>query len=223
MERRNAGERARRIVGVDPRRTLIADSALQVIGKRGMSALSHAAVDEQAELPKGSTSYYCRKRIDLLRLTLQRLFDLDREELEAATGALLAATPLSATDVAWVVAGVVEQWLSPERRPVTRARFELFLAVAHEEELRGLQHEHMLAVLEISRKVAEAIDPPSAMQHVATTLMLADGLMINVIRQGLPSPPRSDIAQLLALSIGSPLPASTDSGGDIPLIRQVWD
>lgn len=202
---------------------LIADSAIGVIGDRGMRALSHAAVDERAKLPKGSTSYYCRKRIDLLRLTLQRLFDIDRDELTAASDALVAASPLSTTDVAWVVAGVVERWLTPERRGLTRARFELFLAVAHEEELREMNHEHMLAVLGVSKRVADAIQPPSAMEHVATTLMLADGLMINVIRQGLPSPTRDDIARLLAVAIGTPLPTSADAGGDIELLRQVWD
>lgn len=201
---------------------LIADSALAVVGARGMRALSHAAVDEQAGLPKGSTSYYCRKRIDLLRLTLRRLFDVDREELQTAADALIAASPLTVQDVAYVVAGVVERWLTEPRRSITRARFELFLAVAHEEELRDLNHEHMYAVLALSKGVADVIEPPSVMEHVATTLMLADGLMINVIRQGLPSPSRDDIARLMAVAIGAPI-AEPARGSDVPLLRQVWD
>jgi DNA-binding transcriptional regulator YbjK len=208
---------------VDARRMLIADSALQVIGARGMRALSHAAVDEQAGLAKGSTSYYCRKRIDLLRLTMQRLYALDRDELRAAADQLVARSPLSAADVAWVVAGVVERWLSDERRPITRARFELFLAVAHEEQLRERNQEHMIDVLTISRDVAEAIDPPSAIEHVTTTLLLADGLMINVIRQGLPSPARADIARLLAAAVGSPLPPADPEERDIAVLRSAWD
>jgi DNA-binding transcriptional regulator YbjK len=208
---------------MDARRTLIADSALEVIGARGMRALTHAAVDTQAELPKGSTSYYCRKRIDLLALTLRRLHEIDRQELTAATDALLAHSPVTTADVAWVVAGVVERWLSDDWRHVTRARFELFLAVSHEEDLREMNHEHMLTVLEISRRVGEAIDPPSAMEQIAATLLLSDGLMIQVIRQNLPAPSRSDIAQLLATAIGAPLPVVSDSAQEIELLREVWD
>ncbi|MEH3053878.1 MAG: hypothetical protein PGN13_07705 [Patulibacter minatonensis] len=209
---------------MDPRRTLIADSAIAVVGKRGLRALSHASVDEEAGLPKGSTSYYCRKRIDLLRLTLTRLFAIDREELEAASAELVARSPLSPATVAEVVATVVERWLTGERRLTTRARFELFLAVAHEPELREMNHEHMYAVLDVSRRVAEVIEPPAAMEHVATTLMLADGLMINVIRQDLPSPPRADIARLMAVAIAAPLPpAPAGTGDDVPLIRAVWN
>jgi DNA-binding transcriptional regulator YbjK len=206
---------------VDERRTLIADSALAVVGARGMRALSHAAVDVQAQLPKGSTSYYCRKRIDLLRLTLRRLFAIDLEELQVAADSLTAASPLTVMDVADVVAAVVERWLTEPRRAITRARFELFLAVAHEEELRELNHEHMFAVLALSKGVADVIEPPSAMEQVATALMLADGLMINVIRQGLPSPPRTDIARLMAVAIGAPAPAAPQPS-DVALLREVW-
>ncbi|MBO9531903.1 MAG: hypothetical protein J7513_02900 [Solirubrobacteraceae bacterium] len=207
---------------MDARRMLIADSAIQVIGARGMRALSHAAVDTEAGLPKGSTSYYCRKRIDLLRLTMRRLYDLDLVELRAAADAMVAASPLAPKDVAWVVAGVVERWLSEERRPITRARFELFLAVAHEEDLREMSHEHMREVLEISAGVAGAIDPPSAIEHVTTTLLLADGVMLNVIRQGFPSPSREDLARILAASVGAPLPPADNAGRDIELLREVW-
>lgn len=207
---------------MDDRRALIADSALRVIGAGGMRALTHAAVDAEAGLPKGSTSYYCRKRIDLLRLTLQRLYAIDHEEISTAADAIVLQAPLSATDVAWAIAGIVEGWLSTEYRSRTRAKFELFLAVAHEEDLRDLQHAHLRDLLAVMKQVADAIDPPSAMEHVATTLMLADGLMINVIRQGLPSPPRSAIAELMAIAIGTPLPERTGPRFTSPVLEEVW-
>lgn len=207
---------------MDARRQLIADSALNVIGARGMRALTHAAVDQEAGLPKGSTSYYCRKRIDLLRLTLQRLHDIDREELTAATQRLVDRAPVTTTDVTWVVAGVVEHWLSDERRHITRARMELYLAVSHEDELREMNQAHMITVLGISRRVAESIDPPSPLEHVATMLMLADGLTLQVIRQNLQSPSRSDIAQLLGTSIGAPIPVASQAAEEI-VLKKVWD
>lgn len=202
---------------------LIADSALAVVGASGLRALSHAAVDTQAGLPKGSTSYYCRKRIDLLRLTLRRLIDLDQLELQAAADEMIAASPLTPDRVADVVAGVVERWLTGERRAFTRARFELFLAVAHEEELKEVNREHILTVLTIARRVAESIEPPKAREHVATTLMLADGLMVNVLRQDIPSPSRTDIARLLLVAIGAPITPSTPAETDFEVLRTAWE
>ena len=53
------------------RKTLIADAAIALLGSAGARGLTHRAVDAQAGLPAGSTSFYCRSRLDLLRLTLR--------------------------------------------------------------------------------------------------------------------------------------------------------
>ena len=50
------------------RKTLIADAAIDLLGEVGARGLTHRAVDTQAGLPAGSTSFYCRSRLDLLTL-----------------------------------------------------------------------------------------------------------------------------------------------------------
>lgn len=67
---------------MDDRRTLIADSAIEVIARDGVRALTHRAVDAEAGLPAGSTSYYCRTRTQLLALTVERLVALLRGYVE---------------------------------------------------------------------------------------------------------------------------------------------
>ena len=66
------------------RKTLIADAAMAILGTQGARALTHRAVDAQAGLPAGSTSFYCRTRLELLKLTLARHVALD-DALEAGS------------------------------------------------------------------------------------------------------------------------------------------
>ena len=48
------------------RRERIADAVIIVLGEQGSRRLTHRAVDHQADLSPGSTSYYFRTRADLL-------------------------------------------------------------------------------------------------------------------------------------------------------------
>src|SRR5690554_6880543 len=49
-----------------PLRDRALDSAIELLGTRGLRALTHARVDEHAGLPRGSTSNYFRTRAALL-------------------------------------------------------------------------------------------------------------------------------------------------------------
>ncbi|MDO9352365.1 MAG: hypothetical protein Q7T55_01630 [Solirubrobacteraceae bacterium] len=205
---------------MDPRRTLIADSALAVIAESGMRGMTHLAIDERAGLPKGSTSYYCRKRVDLLALALDRLFEIDRVELEAAAAKLTTGAPHSEEFVTQTVAEVVVGWLTEPRRSITYARFELFLAVAHEPELQEANKAHMLAMLDLFMTVGASIDPPKAVEQVVTTAMICDGLMLSVLRQGLPTPSLSDITYLLSTTIGG-TPLAPADGAPAPSVESI--
>src|SRR5699024_1940010 len=67
---------------MEDRRTLIADSAIEVIAREGVRALTHRSVDAEAGLASGSTSYYCRTRAQLIALTVERLVALLRGFVE---------------------------------------------------------------------------------------------------------------------------------------------
>ena len=95
------------IIPVD-RRTLIADAALRLIGTAGTRALTHRGVDAEAGLPAGSTSYYCRRRVDLLALALRRHATLD---LEALSPIEVSGVAGEASDFAAVLATGLSTWM----------------------------------------------------------------------------------------------------------------
>lgn len=183
---------------MDARRTLIADAALTVIGERGIRGLTHRAVDETAALPPGSTSYYCRRRVDLMSLTLQRLYALDAADIAGVTERLQAGTR-DAAAITREVSALVVRWLEAPARTRTIARFELFLAASHEPELQSLLQEQLGGIVALT----EAITPelPSGEQarpeQRLALLMLAEGLMLSNVRQGLPTPNQADVEAIM--------------------------
>jgi AcrR family transcriptional regulator len=74
-------------VADDSRRTRIADAAITTLARQGSRGLTHRAVDRTAGVPEGSTSYYFRTRLDLLRAIVGRMSDLDTASLPALTHA----------------------------------------------------------------------------------------------------------------------------------------
>ncbi|HEY0694282.1 MAG TPA: TetR family transcriptional regulator, partial [Kribbella sp.] len=59
------------------RRAAIADAAIRLVATRGLRGLTHRAVDAEAGLPPGSTSYYLRTRDALLTACVNRMLDHD--------------------------------------------------------------------------------------------------------------------------------------------------
>lgn len=55
------------------RRQRIANAGIALIARGGTHRLTHRAVDAEAVLPNGSTSYYARSRRDLIRLVMEQL------------------------------------------------------------------------------------------------------------------------------------------------------
>lgn len=109
---------------------LIADSAIEVVARDGIRALTHRAVDSEAGLPSGSTSYYCRTRAQLLTLTVDRLTSLLRGFVEVSGIQELASS--SADDVLGTLTRMIEGLLADYRGELA-ARSALIL------ELTGTQ------------------------------------------------------------------------------------
>lgn len=63
-------------LGAD-RRAAIADAAIHLVATRGLRGLTHRAVDAEAGLPPGSTSYYLRTRSALLTACVNRMLSRD--------------------------------------------------------------------------------------------------------------------------------------------------
>lgn len=114
---------------MEDRRTLIADSAIEVVARDGVRALTHRAVDSEAGLPSGSTSYYCRTRAQLIALTVDRLTALLRGYVEVSGIQELRSS--DADDVLDALTGMIEGLLADYRGELA-ARSALVLELAGE-------------------------------------------------------------------------------------------
>ena len=64
------------------RREQVGDAGIRLVARDGIRALTHLRVDAEADLPRGSTSYYARTRHDLLRLVVNRLSERSRDDAQ---------------------------------------------------------------------------------------------------------------------------------------------
>lgn len=58
------------------RRNDLADAAIEIVQRDGLHGLSHRAVDEEAEVPRGTASNYFRSREALLAAAAHRIVEL---------------------------------------------------------------------------------------------------------------------------------------------------
>jgi DNA-binding transcriptional regulator YbjK len=147
------------------RQDAIADAAIHLVATRGLRGLTHRAVDTEAGLPPGSTSYYLRTRNALLTACVSRMLTRD----------VSAMPPVGADPLELLVGMTVG--LARDRPDDLVARYELSLEASRQPELRaaitegGRQLRAMLAQLLDGLGVPE---PEAAAWPVAAMM---DGLM----------------------------------------------
>jgi DNA-binding transcriptional regulator YbjK len=149
------------------RQDAIADAAIHLVATRGLRGLTHRAVDAEAGLPPGSTSYYLRTRNALLTACVNRMLTRD---VAAMPPDAAAADPVEL--MVAMTAG-----LARERPDDLVARYELSLEASRQPELRtaidegGRRLRAMLGQLLAGLGVP---DPQAAAWPVAAML---DGLL----------------------------------------------
>ncbi|MET7772811.1 TetR family transcriptional regulator [Nocardia sp. NPDC005366] len=105
------------------KRELVLDGAIELLGTRGLRALTHRAVDESAAMPSGSASNYFRTRQALLIGVAERL-----EERDHTDWAVLSRLP-APTTVEQLVDGLAlfAVHAAGADRTRTLARYALFV------------------------------------------------------------------------------------------------
>lgn len=121
------------------RRAAIAESGIRVIARDGVRALTHRAVDREAGIPQGSTSYHAKTRVALIELIVDCLAaraTADAEELARTLDAEFGSdSRLNTAELARLIAGLVDVLAS--RREDMRARYALILELEDEPLLRS--------------------------------------------------------------------------------------
>lgn len=149
------------------RQDAIADAAIALVATRGMRGLTHRAVDAEAGLPPGSTSYYLRTRHALLAACLDRLLALDERVVLGAS----ADAPVLEV----LVSGIVR--LARDLPQSTLARYELALEATRRPELRALMDRHALGLRSQLARVLADGGIPDATQVAWPVAAMMDGLL----------------------------------------------
>ncbi len=164
------------------RKSLIADAALALLGSGGAKGLTHRAVDVEAGLPAGSTSFYCRTRLDLITLAMTRHAELDLADLQAD-----APQWLQSGDVERFITGLarrVHQWLAPERRGLLLARFELLMMASHEPSLQAHVRAKRAHFIELAAATLKHLGARQPQELALRLVTLIDGVLIGQISEG---------------------------------------
>lgn len=158
------------------RRAAIADAAIHLVATRGLRGLTHRAVDTEAGLPPGSTSYYLRTRSALLTACVNRMLERD-----------LAAQPRAAPNTAKVV-GRAEEGLREllvamvlrlirDRADDQVARYELSLEASRHPELRDAIVQGGRELRETLAGLLAALGVPDAERAAWPVAAMLDGLL----------------------------------------------
>ncbi|MFC7291531.1 TetR/AcrR family transcriptional regulator [Hirschia litorea] len=122
------------------RRLLILQAAVKLLSDKGIIGLTHRAVDAQARIPQGSTTYYYPKKNDLLRAAAEHLaqeLEKDCDALQVSFADIVAKQGMTAAidHVANMLVTTID-----EARHLFIARIELTLAAARDTELADMGH-----------------------------------------------------------------------------------
>ena len=113
-----------------PTKLRVLEAAVDLLGTEGLRALTHARVDEQAGLPKGSTSNYFRTRAQLVTGVSDWI-----GERELAGADDMATAPRSAAELVESLAAGID-FLTGPNRVMTAARLTLFMEANHNADIR---------------------------------------------------------------------------------------
>ncbi|MCC3316208.1 TetR/AcrR family transcriptional regulator [Nocardia africana] len=84
------------------RRGLIVGTAIDLIAREGLRALTHRALDTEAGLPSGSTSYYFRTKRALVEAIVDAITERSRTDFRAGGLPVTGADDIAAAVATWL-------------------------------------------------------------------------------------------------------------------------
>jgi DNA-binding transcriptional regulator YbjK len=191
-------------VADESRRSRLADAAISTLAREGSRGLTHRAVDRTAGVPEGSTSYYFRTRLDLLRAIVRRMSALD-------TASVPALDHPSGEEFAAAFTDAVTGLLT-DGRDRQLARYELVLEGTRRPELRRALEDNTAPIhARLSEQLA-LLGVPDPGNRTRDLLALLDGLLFSRLTaaDGAPSPQSVDdvrrLVRRMLRSVDVPLP-----------------
>lgn len=114
------------------RRETLLDAAIQVLGERGMRALTHRAVDAEAGVAVGSTANYFPTRESLLEAIVERVSAMERGHFDKIAAEVCPAAP---AELGRAMAGWARE-ATGARRALTLSRYAILVEAGHNARIR---------------------------------------------------------------------------------------
>lgn len=150
------------------------EAAVELLGAEGVRALTHARVDERADLPPGSTSNWFRTRRALLRGVVDWIAERERADFEPA---MLPA--ISASDDLTEGLCALTELLAGPFATRTRARYALFLELADDPELSEPLRRQRREMERWTERMVIAAGIPDPVPAARAVMALGDGLLLH--------------------------------------------
>ncbi len=162
----------------EERRELILRAALAVVGRRGIGAVTHRSVAEEAGVPLGSLTYWFATKDDLLREALRLFVDEEAERLRSVGEELVEGMPPE--EIAERFSEVLEAGDGMEQV----AQFQLYLEAARNPALAEVAQQCFAAYDDICRQALRAAGAEADGPLPALFVALADGLGLRRLGSG---------------------------------------
>lgn len=172
----------------------IVDAALDVLGTRGIHALSHARVDAAAGTPAGSASNYFRTRAALVAAAVARLQQFDDEQWAATVA---AGRPASLAELADAFAAFVEAATGPQRT-LTVARYVIYVQGVVEPALLDTLNGNRRRVVDWTAATLADLGVPDAANAATGLLATVEGLILHRLTGFAAIPARPHLRHLVA-------------------------
>ncbi|MFI9511070.1 TetR/AcrR family transcriptional regulator [Nocardia sp. NPDC052566] len=174
------------------KREQLLDAAIDLLGSRGLRALTHRAVDDNAGMPAGSASNYFRTREALLGGISDRLEQRDYADWEALTTRPMPSTVDQVIDGA---TALIAHSVTDDRTR-TLARYALFVEAQH---MPALQQTVQRGHERLTAWVADMVRPFGAGPEVAKMLVdYFDGMILHQLTSPVPDfEPRAAVDRLV--------------------------
>lgn len=167
----------------------------------GANGVTHRKVDRQAGVPDGTTSFYFRTRLALLRGVAERLAELDLADLQSA-----------GTDFAKVVLAAGTEPM----RSRTKARYELMLQAGRDPGLADAFDRNLDLFTQLHREIVLRLQPAGhqpaesvVADETLVTMMFVNGLLLSFARGDQPVRSAEELDRLLS-AIVCGMTVSTD-------------
>lgn len=178
------------------------DAAIQLLADHGANGVTHRKVDRQAGVPDGTTSFYFRTRLALLRGVAERVAELDLADLQSAGTELATVVMRAGTE---------------PMRSRTKARYELMLQASRDPELTDAFEQNLELFTQLHREIVVRLQPDGHQpadsvieDETLVTMMFVNGLLLSFARGDQPVRSAEELDRLLS-AIVTGMTVSTDS------------